>query len=118
MYRIEWFDVVGDNVNELCHDGFDPCRISSHVSGTHENSIQAFVVWTDTQALPRGPLGTGRIEGFETMVTKAMRQVHDPGLDSSLDSLEHDPVGGTKPFEWSTPHEFDRSTPVIGMRRP
>ena len=97
MHRVEWFDIVRNDANEFGHDGFDARRVPGHIGSAHQDAIEAFVIRADTQPLPCSPLGTCCIQSLEAVVTVTMHQVHDPGLDLSLDSLEHDPVRRTIP---------------------
>lgn len=95
MYGVEGLDSIGDQVNEFCHDRFDPRRISSYVGGMQEYTIETLIVRAHTQSLPRRPLCLRGVEVLERMLGIATSQVNDAGLDGGKYAFEHYPVGRT-----------------------
>ena len=117
MHGIEGLDIIGNEMNELSHDGFDTCGIAGRIGRLQEHAVQPFVVRTDSQALTRRPFGATGVQDLEAVLGITAGQIDHDGFDSGEDPFENYPVGRTKSVEGPTVDQAQGPPPVIWDRR-
>ena len=87
MYSVKGFDVIGNQVEQFGHDGFNTGRIASCVGGVEQDAVQPLVVRTDAQSLARRPFCSGGIEGRQAVLRISTCEIHDARFHCRQNSL-------------------------------